>query len=315
MKAVNVNASIVTADVAKTSTSPTVESAGMDFLALVQQTMADGNATAELAVSLARAALPIAEQLEDDKGGGFDEADLAALMATLAGASSIPATTSPVAREVTPNMLAARTRGAELTTAVTTTLVTAEQAAKAQVEEPGFDTLSSPSEPGTVTGIVDTRLSHTALDAVRDARGTQPADAPVHRQLHSTVGTRAWTEELGHQITWLTDRGQQTASLRLAPEHLGPLEIQISIQDDKASIWFGAAHADTRAAIEGALPRLREMLASQGLALNDAGVFKESPRQQGQQRAERASSADAVTGVEEVQAARMVKVGLVDAYA
>jgi flagellar hook-length control protein FliK len=79
----------------------------------------------------------------------------------------------------------------------------------------------------------------------------------------------------------MVDGGQQSASLKLSPDNLGPLEIRISIGDDKsASVWFGAAHADTRAAIEHALPRLREMFATQGLSLGDTGVFHEPPRDQ-----------------------------------
>ena len=67
---------------------------------------------------------------------------------------------------------------------------------------------------------------------------------------------------------WTATR-KRTTSLRLWPEHLGPLEVRITMNDDQASVWFGAAHADTRAAIENALPRLRELFASQGLSLTD----------------------------------------------
>ena len=81
----------------------------------------------------------------------------------------------------------------------------------------------------------------------------------------------------------MVEQGKHTASLRLSPEHLGPLEIQISMNDDQASVYFGAANADTRAALENALPKLREMFASQGLSLTDAGVHREPPRQQANQ--------------------------------
>lgn len=107
-----------------------------------------------------------------------------------------------------------------------------------------------------------------------------PTEASAARTLHSPVGSQQWADELSTRMTLMVDRGQQSASLRLSPEHLGPLEVRISITDDKASVWFGAAHADTRAAIEHALPRLREMFSSQGLSLADAGVFREPPRDQ-----------------------------------
>jgi hypothetical protein len=51
----------------------------------------------------------------------------------------------------------------------------------------------------------------------------------------------------------------------------------LAVREGEASIWFGAVQADTRAAIEQALPRLREMLAGMGLSLADAGVFHHAP--------------------------------------
>ena len=52
----------------------------------------------------------------------------------------------------------------------------------------------------------------------------------------------------------------------------------MAIREGEASIWFGAAHAETRQAIEQAIPRLREMLSANGLSLADAGVFQQAPR-------------------------------------
>jgi flagellar hook-length control protein FliK len=114
----------------------------------------------------------------------------------------------------------------------------------------------------------------------------------------------------------MVEQGKHTASLRLSPEHLGPLEIQISMHDDQASVYFGAAHADTRAALESALPKLREMFAAQGLSLVDAGVHREPPRQQPNPAPQSSSSSNfAGEGGEQSAAATHVRLGLLDAYA
>ena len=135
--------------------------------------------------------------------------------------------------------------------------------------------LSSLSSQGS------TNTSHAAhLHALSAAHSLPDTDSATPPELRSPVGTAAWTQELADQVTWMTQQGQETASLRLSPEHLGPLEIRISMNDDKASVWFGAANADTRSALDQSLPRLREMFASQGMVLADSGVFKEAPRQQ-----------------------------------
>ena len=154
------------------------------------------------------------------------------------------------------------------------------------------------------------QLMTTATDTTSPAR---QADA---RPVHTPVGTPGWSEEIGTRLTMMVEQGKHTASLRLSPEHLGPLEIQISMHDDQASVYFGAAHADTRAALENALPKLREMFASQGLSLADAGVHREPPRQQPNPATPSASSSN-FTGEsgEQAMSAAHVRLGLLDAYA
>jgi flagellar hook-length control protein FliK len=96
--------------------------------------------------------------------------------------------------------------------------------------------------------------------------------------LRSAVGSPRWAEELGSRLMLMSVRGQHEGSLTLSPEHLGPLEVRISVQQNTAQVWFGAQHVDTRQALAEALPRLREMFAEAGLSLGQAGVSQEAPR-------------------------------------
>ena len=130
----------------------------------------------------------------------------------------------------------------------------------------------APTPPG-LTGL---SLSTNPLRAAALATALNPG---LPAGLQSEVGTHEWAEELGTRLAVMTAQGDQSGSLRLSPEHLGPLEVQIRMQDDKANVVFGAQHADTRRALEEALPRLREMFAASGLQLGDAGVSREAPRQ------------------------------------
>ncbi|MEY4761025.1 MAG: hypothetical protein RLZZ200_881 [Pseudomonadota bacterium] len=111
---------------------------------------------------------------------------------------------------------------------------------------------------------------------------TGEAQQPV--LIREQVGTAQWADSIGARLTLMATRGERQGALRLSPEHLGPVEVQIRTQDDgKTTVWFGAQHADTRAALQDSLPRLREMFAAQGMQLSDAGVFREPPRQQAPQ--------------------------------
>ena len=103
-------------------------------------------------------------------------------------------------------------------------------------------------------------------------------DVTPDATLRSPVGTPPWKDELGTQLTWMAMNGREAASLKLSPEHLGPLDIRISMHEGEASVYFGAANPDTRSALEQSLPRLRELFAAQGMVLADAGVSRDAPR-------------------------------------
>jgi flagellar hook-length control protein FliK len=68
-----------------------------------------------------------------------------------------------------------------------------------------------------------------------------------------------------------------SAELTLTPQDLGPVQIAIEVRGQDASLLLQAAHPATRAALEEALPKLREMFADQGLRLADAQVGQQAP--------------------------------------
>jgi flagellar hook-length control protein FliK len=129
---------------------------------------------------------------------------------------------------------------------------------------------------------------NTASAAANAFQAHMVAKAPTAEntdKISTPVGNTGFADEVGDKITWMASQGIQSASLQMTPEHLGPVEVRISMQQDgTASVSFTAAHADTRAALEQALPQLREMFSTQGLTLADASVSHQSPRGQPQQR-------------------------------
>ena len=150
-------------------------------------------------------------------------------------------------------------------------------------------------------------LAHTATNALQP----QPP-------LRHSVGTTRWAEELGSRLTLMASQGRLSGSLTLSPEHLGPLHVQIDIKDDVASVWFGSQHADTRAALNDALPRLREMFGAAGLVLGDTGVSRDTPRQEAHAAESRRFAAqreDAVSDSIERRGVRIAHAGILDTYA
>jgi flagellar hook-length control protein FliK len=146
----------------------------------------------------------------------------------------------------------------------------------------------------------------------------EPARAEAGEPVRATVGSPRWASELGSKVMLMTINRQQEGSLSLTPEHLGPVEVRINVTQDGTNVWFSAQHADTRAALTDALPRLREMFGASGLELGNTGVSHEMPRQEGR-HGERPgfTSVSDETPVEASPAPqiRRVRMALLDAWA
>jgi flagellar hook-length control protein FliK len=74
------------------------------------------------------------------------------------------------------------------------------------------------------------------------------------------------------QLITMVSNGVQQAEIRLDPAELGHLTIKIQIQGDQTQVQFHVAQSQTRDIVEQAMPRLREMLAQEGLQLTDSHV-------------------------------------------
>ncbi|NNC76720.1 MAG: hypothetical protein HKN77_02085 [Woeseiaceae bacterium] len=108
--------------------------------------------------------------------------------------------------------------------------------------------------------------------------------APLARQPHTStlptlsqtidlpVQQKGWDNALAERVTVMANTRLQNAEIRLTPADLGPLKIRLAIEDGTANVSFHSQHVTTREAIEQALPRLREMLAENGLSLGQASV-------------------------------------------
>lgn len=114
-------------------------------------------------------------------------------------------------------------------------------------------------------------LTSQASDLVQ-AAPADPAQGTHTATLQPRVGTRAWEQALGEQLVHLHQFQQGSAELQLNPAGLGPLQIQLEMKGDQVHALFLAQPQAVRAAVEAALPQLREALAQQGLALGQAQV-------------------------------------------
>ena len=85
-----------------------------------------------------------------------------------------------------------------------------------------------------------------------------------------------WGDELGNRIVWMIHQDVQSASIKLNPPHLGPLEVNVSLANNQVDVSFSSHHASVKEALDASIPKLREMLGDNGLQLGDANVTHRS---------------------------------------
>ncbi len=109
-------------------------------------------------------------------------------------------------------------------------------------------------------------------------------------KVDAPVGQHKWGGEFAQKVVWLSTQQHQVAEIRLNPAHLGPVEVMLSIAQDQATAQFVSPHPAVRDAIQEALPRLREMMAENGIQLGNVTVGSDSfPQENKQQQAFRAA--------------------------
>lgn len=107
------------------------------------------------------------------------------------------------------------------------------------------------------------------------SHGASPAAAPP-----VVFNQPGWDQALGERVRWLVTQRFQAAEIHLDPPELGPVEVRLALDRDKASVQFISPHAAVREAIEAATPRLREMLGQGGIELIDVNVGQHSADRQ-----------------------------------
>lgn len=108
---------------------------------------------------------------------------------------------------------------------------------------------------------------------------TPSQNVPAQAAITTPVTHDAWGDEFNQKITWLATQNEQSAELHLNPPNLGPLNVVLKVSGDQATAMFTSPHAAVREAVEQALPKLREMMADNGIMLGNAMVSDQSPRE------------------------------------
>jgi flagellar hook-length control protein FliK len=130
-------------------------------------------------------------------------------------------------------------------------------------------------------GLIDPS-SHMALDAANGVHGLpQGTDrsgqtSALPPAISVPLKNPQWSDELSNRVMWMVQHDVQTANIKINPPHLGPLEVQISMNKDHVDVSFNSHHAAVNEALDASMPKLKEMLGSSGLQLGSANVAHHS---------------------------------------
>lgn len=128
----------------------------------------------------------------------------------------------------------------------------------------------------------DTAIASASAPGAAAARSPQsapPAAPAMQGYLPHLVGSDEWIEAVAERVGQMTDGSHGRANLRLNPAQLGPMQIEVHVEGDRAVVSLAVRHDATGDALERAMPQLRAQLADSGFASVDVSVSRHPQRE------------------------------------
>ncbi|HAT1595198.1 TPA: flagellar hook-length control protein FliK [Legionella pneumophila] len=142
--------------------------------------------------------------------------------------------------------------------------------------------------------------------------------APKNFTIPIHVNHSQWSNQLSEHIVWLGHQEVKSALIKIHPEELGPLEINVNVVKDNASVNISTHSVYVKEIVDQALPRLREMMAQQGINLSEVHIGTDTNSRQYSQQNHNVDT-DLVQSAEDnnkiISLTRHLPKGLVDYFA
>lgn len=119
---------------------------------------------------------------------------------------------------------------------------------------------------------VNIETNHHLLSPVNTTQQNLSNTQTQTTRLITPIDNTSWSNQFAERVTMLVGQQQHAARIKINPPELGPIEVKINIQNDQANVTVLAQHQVVRDSLEDSMPRLRELLQQQGIALGDFNV-------------------------------------------
>ncbi|WP_329350634.1 flagellar hook-length control protein FliK [Vibrio natriegens] len=127
-----------------------------------------------------------------------------------------------------------------------------------------------------LAGQLQAAVSQQGVTTPQQAR----IDAAQQAQLPLQLTKELANDQVAEKVQMMMSKNLKNLDIRLDPPELGRMQIRMTMNSDLANVHFTVSNPQARDIIEQTLPRLREMLAQQGMQLADTSVQQQNSGQQ-----------------------------------
>lgn len=151
----------------------------------------------------------------------------------------------------------------------------AAQARLAQLQQAGGEAASTRDVDATAAQEGARATQALFQQALQNAQA-QPPGVPTYT-VPQSMDQAGWGQALGERLVMMAGQETQQARIQLNPRELGPLDVRIQMGEERTTITIQAQNAVTREALDAELPRLRAMLADNGIEDAEVDVRRDDP--------------------------------------
>jgi len=183
-----------------------------------------------------------------------------------------------------------------------------------QLQQVQQATEASLPQSAVVQPLTPAAATSSASPALLSAR---PADSLMTWQAPLALTEPGAAQQLKDRVMVQIQQKLQTAEVQLHPEELGSIQIKMNLQQDQLSVQFVVQQQAAKEALEQQMPKLRDLLEQQGIALTEGQVEqRQSGAQQDQRQARSGPSGSDDADLATVQTVQVrVSDRMVDFYA
>ncbi|TNJ13319.1 flagellar hook-length control protein FliK [Aeromonas veronii] len=243
--------------------SATAANQGSAPVTTAQSAAAQGSVTANVTAQTDSAAAPVMVAPQQVLAQAESQGPQAPLSTISAGIKQMEVTGSDEVRKAVSLEVKPKAGEAEKSLVATTS---SGESSQSQTVQHGQNSQTQPQ-------VADSRVP-----AAETTLRREPQNLP-----HLKLASQEAPAELHQKVNVMLAEKLQQAEIQLDPLGLGKMKIQIHMgADSQANVHFVVQHGQTREMLEQAMPRLRDMLAGQGIQLGQTQVQQQSQQQQQQ---------------------------------